>query len=121
MPTFTATNTEKTVDYIGNYIYQNDTLQYILTQGGRLLPKATGGFEYEYHIADHLGNTRVTIRDSVGYAVVQQENHYYPFGMNLAGQSYTNPQQAVANKYQYNEQCGGMENHRRGKLPIQAT
>jgi RHS repeat-associated protein len=89
------------VDYIGNYIYENGKLSFILTDEGRLVPDSTG-FTYEYFIKDHLGNTRVTVKDSLGFAAIQQEAHYYPFGMNINALSYTNPLQKIANKYLYN-------------------
>lgn len=95
------------MDYIGNFIYENNSLSFILTDNGRLVaePVEAPGittFKYEYFIKDHLGNTRVTVKDSLGIPAVQMENHYYPFGMALGGQSYTNPLQQTANKYLYN-------------------
>ena len=39
--------------------YQNDTLQLIQHEEGRIVPKA-GGWDYQYHLRDHLGNVRVT-------------------------------------------------------------
>jgi hypothetical protein len=55
-----------------------NTDRYILTDEGRLVPKDSGGFEYEYFIKDHLGNTRLTVQDSSGIAAIKQEDHYYP-------------------------------------------
>ena len=40
-------------------MYQNDTLQLIQHEEGRIVPKA-GGWDYQYHLRDHLGNVRVT-------------------------------------------------------------
>jgi len=40
------------------------------------------GFEYQYFIKDHLGNTRVVLSQS---NEVLQQNSYYPFGMLMAG------------------------------------
>ncbi len=65
------------------------------------MPKAGGGFKYEYFIKDHLGNTRLTVQDSSGIAAIKQENHYYPFGMALAGQSWQSPTY-LQNRYLYN-------------------
>ena len=43
-------------------------------------------FEYQYKITDHLGNTRVLFADDgAGNAIIKQETHYYPFGLQLAG------------------------------------
>lgn len=61
-----GTNT-KTTDYVGEYIYQNDTLQFIQHEEGRIIPSplspgegAGGEAEYQYHLKDHLGNVRLT-------------------------------------------------------------
>ena len=66
---------------------------------GRLLPDGQGGFEYEYFLSDHLGNTRVSFKENGDTAMITQEDHYYPFGMTMAGLSYSN---GVENKYLYN-------------------
>ena len=42
----------------------------------------TGGALFEYVISDHLGNSRVVFGEGGG---VVQEDHYYPFGLKLAG------------------------------------
>ncbi|MEP5445748.1 DUF6443 domain-containing protein [Ekhidna sp.] len=57
-------------DYIGNFIYENDTLQFIQHVEGRIMPLSAGhpgldsgsseGWDYQYHLTDHLGNTRLT-------------------------------------------------------------
>jgi RHS repeat-associated protein len=75
-------------------------LKFILTNEGRLVPK-DGGFEYEYYIKDHLGNNRLTIKEKSGNAEVVAENHYYPFGMTLGGQSWQSPNY-LENRYLYN-------------------
>jgi RHS repeat-associated protein len=97
-----ATPDEET-NYIGNFAYEGESsLKYIITDDGRLIPKTGGGFEYEYFIKDHLGNTRLTVQDSSGFAAIKQENHYYPFGMALGGQSWRNSTQTTKNDYLYN-------------------
>ncbi|GAA5040215.1 hypothetical protein GCM10011506_40440 [Marivirga lumbricoides] len=58
----------KATDYIGAMIMENDTLQFIQTAEGRVVPKAVDGqakMEYQYHLKDHLGNVRTTfaVRD----------------------------------------------------------
>jgi RHS repeat-associated protein len=62
-------NTTETWDYLGNFVYKNNVLQYILNEEGRSRPEAvtTGAqigatrFVYDYFIKDHLGNVRSTI------------------------------------------------------------
>ncbi|GAB6010286.1 RHS repeat domain-containing protein [Dysgonomonas reticulitermitis] len=66
----------KTTDYVGNIIYENNTLKRILIDGGYY----EGGVYY-YYISDHLGNNRVVVNAS---GTVIQKNHYYPFGMSFA-------------------------------------
>ncbi|MBL6447476.1 hypothetical protein JMN32_14250 [Fulvivirga sp. 29W222] len=52
-------NLVKRTDYIGAFTYDNDTLQYIHHQQGRILPnKLDGSWEYQYYLSDHLGNVR---------------------------------------------------------------
>ncbi len=96
-------NLSKQVDYTGNYIYENGKLSFILTDKGRIVPDSSD-FAYEYFIKEHLGNTRINVQDSAGtgIAAIQQESHYYPFGLQINALSYTNPLQRVANKYLYN-------------------
>ncbi|MCF6341755.1 MAG: hypothetical protein L3J31_02995, partial [Bacteroidales bacterium] len=44
----------KTTDYIGNFVYEDNQLKYILTAEGRIVPKAEGGYDYQYFLKDHL-------------------------------------------------------------------
>jgi RHS repeat-associated protein len=58
----TSSTVTKKTDYANEYIYENDTLQFINTAEGRYVANAgavTGG-EYQYHLKDHLGNVRLT-------------------------------------------------------------
>jgi RHS repeat-associated protein len=59
-----GTLTKKT-DYVGEFIYQNDTLQFINHEEGRVVMnqpalQSGGTTEYQYHLKDHLGNVRMT-------------------------------------------------------------
>ena len=74
------------MDYCGAFVYRSDTLAWVLTGEGRLVPQGEG-FTYEYFLKDHLGNTRVCVRDSGGVAVAVQREDYYPFGMPVAGRT----------------------------------
>ncbi len=67
---------------------------------------STVALRYEYAIRDHLGNTRLMFADldvsgTIGLNEVLQENHYYPFGMNMEG-VWMNDLGSKDNKYQYN-------------------
>ncbi len=64
-------------EYIGNFVYENGSLKYILTSEGKINHNA-GVFAYEYFLKDHLGNTRVTYKQN---GEVVQTADYYPFGM----------------------------------------
>jgi hypothetical protein len=68
--------------------YKDGVLDAIYHNDGRIIPDGNGGFEYEYCIKDHLGNTRVTFTDKDGNGKISikedddeilQEQHYYPF------------------------------------------
>jgi RHS repeat-associated protein len=90
-----------TTDYIGNFIYKNGELKYIITGNGRIVV-ADNTFSYQYNIKDHLGNTRVTF-DATGK--ILQEDSYYPFGMTMNGLSFTDNTllaNDTKNKYLYN-------------------
>jgi len=58
----------KRTDYIEEFIYEDDVLQFIQHEEGRIVEAEGGGWEYQYHLKDHLacptrerrGNTRVT-------------------------------------------------------------
>jgi RHS repeat-associated protein len=51
-------STPKTTDYLGEFIYENNILQFINHEEGRVV--MTGTPEYQYHLKDHLGNVRTT-------------------------------------------------------------
>jgi RHS repeat-associated protein len=88
--------TETTTDYVGSFIYENGTLQTILTPEGRVVVDGTN-YEYQYFLKDHLGNTRVTFNQTG----IIQEDSYYPFGMAMAGLSDASGLE-LPNKYLYN-------------------
>ena len=87
-------------------IYNKDKkLLFVLTDEGRAIAgTSTGGslFTYEYNIKDHLGDTRMVLKDKGdGTSLCLQENHYYPFGMVMQGLGFTMTS-APKNKYLYN-------------------
>jgi RHS repeat-associated protein len=42
-----------------------------------------GVYDYYYYLGDNLGNTRVTFDTQSGSATVQQQDDYYPFGLEI--------------------------------------
>ena len=70
-------------DYSGNKIYKNSALYQIGHDEGRIVDG-----QYEYFINDHLGNLRVSFRDSSGIAKISQKQDYDPYGAELQKISY---------------------------------
>jgi RHS repeat-associated protein len=61
-----------TTTYIGGMVYQNDTLQFISHEEGRIRYKAVGNsFQYDYMLKDHLGNVRMVLTE-------EQQTDMYP-------------------------------------------
>jgi len=85
-----ATTQNKITDYVGNIIYENNTLKRILVDGGYIENR-----QYHFYLSDHLGNNRLVY--NAGADTIVQKNHYYPFGMSFADSS--NPE---AQPYKYN-------------------
>ncbi len=88
---------DKVTIYLTGNVYENDTLQFVGNEEGRIRPKGDSLFVYDYFIKDHLGNIR---------AVVTEETDpgagYYA-GMEAADQSteeqlFTNIPETVADK-----------------------
>lgn len=51
--------TTKTTEYVGEFVYENDVLQFINHEEGRIVMIGAAP-EYQYHLKDHLGNVRTT-------------------------------------------------------------
>ena len=79
-------------DYCGNYIYQNGNISMITTPAGYI----SGSMRY-YYLKDYQGNNCVVLNQN---GVVQQINHYYPYG-SLMGEGFN----ASSQPYRY----GGKE------------
>ena len=92
------TSAAGTVNYIDGIQYKpNGTIDFIQTGEGVARSNAGGAYSYEYNLADHLGNNRVTYyrNPSSNQVEVLQRDNYYAFGLRkvaLAGN----------NKYLYN-------------------
>jgi RHS repeat-associated protein len=127
--TVTSRNWTYKQEYFGGIEYKDGSAQHIAHSEGSVVKAASGVWQYEYVLRDHLGNTRVTFQDgeskglpyldwntwemvdpnvgNVGYndgivtaADIKQINHFYPFGLNMEG-NWNGA--AGNNKYQYNE------------------
>jgi RHS repeat-associated protein len=95
-----ASKESTTTDYIGAFVYEEGELQFIQTAEGRLVPDGSGGYNYEYAIKDHLGNTRVMFDEN---GQILQDESYYPFGLSFGAElSYVNTLNSPKNKYLYN-------------------
>jgi RHS repeat-associated protein len=89
----TAESSLTTTEYAGNYIYENDNLQFFNTAEGYIEEDGSGGFDYIYQYKDHLGNIRLSYQDADGNGVIAQseireENNYYPFGLKHRGYNF---------------------------------
>ncbi len=65
-------------EYVGNCVYENDTLRMVLIDGGYITFEGAARQPlYHYYAKDYLGNNRV-VTDEKGN--IEEINHYYPFG-----------------------------------------
>ena len=93
-----------------NVVNGNYELEAVYNEEGRVIETSlgSGDFKYEFSLKDHLGNSRVTFSDLNGDGVITasneiiQENHFYPFGMNMEGDGSWYNQTGPTNHYQYN-------------------
>jgi RHS repeat-associated protein len=70
----TVTPSKTTVtDYIGGFMYKQDTLQYVSHEEGRIRPVYKTGqavsFSYDYFEKDHLGNIRLVLTDQTDFTM----------------------------------------------------
>ncbi|MEP1781521.1 RHS repeat-associated core domain-containing protein, partial [Reichenbachiella sp.] len=68
--TVVENGTSTTTDYLGGFLYQENKLQIIAHSQGRVVAEydvseAFQGYEYQYHLTDHLGNVRVTFKTAI--------------------------------------------------------
>lgn len=75
-----------TTDYIGGIQYKTGAtaIDFIRTEAGKAAANGSGGYDYDYDLTDHLGNTRVTFSTQSGSAVAIQADDYYPFGLEIS-------------------------------------
>jgi RHS repeat-associated protein len=85
-------------DYISGIQHNTSgAIDFIQTEEGRAL-NSSGNYDYEYSLADHLGDERFTFDTYTGTANAMQQDDYYPFGMEI-NRSITSPK----NEYLYNK------------------
>ena len=65
------------INYVGNFIYENGQLKKYLLDGG-YATIVNNQATYHYYTKDHLGNNRAVVNHSTG--AIEQVTHYYPFG-----------------------------------------
>ena len=86
-------STITTTNYAGNYVYENDALQFFSQPEGYVEPINASdynqGFNYVYQYKDHLGNIRLSYKNisltSTPSLQIVEENNYYPFGLKHKG------------------------------------
>ncbi|OOQ58313.1 hypothetical protein BC343_11810 [Mucilaginibacter pedocola] len=87
-----------TTEYIDGIQYTGNTttIDFIQTEEGQAFREGAS-YNYEYFLADHLGNTRVMFDTKMGYARKVESADYLPFGMQVPGLV-----NSPSNKYLYN-------------------
>lgn len=70
----TGTPSKTTItDYIGGFVYRNDTLQFLAHEEGRVRPLIQTGvpltFKYDYFLKDHLGNVRAVLTEQTDFSM----------------------------------------------------
>ena len=73
-----------TTDYCagGHIVYENSALKMILNPEGYVIKQSNGTNTYYYYVKDYLGNNRSVFSATAStFGNVEQEMHYYPFGM----------------------------------------
>ena len=107
-------STGTTTDYAGNYVYENNTLQFFNHPEGYVQHK-NGIFSYVYQYKDHLGNVRLSYADANDDGVITvssnpntneiiEESNYYPFGLKHKGYNnvVSSNGNSIAQKFGYN-------------------
>ncbi|TVR83855.1 MAG: RHS repeat-associated core domain-containing protein [Chitinophagaceae bacterium] len=86
----------------GPFVFVNNAPGWVGTPHGRFV--LDGTWQNEFHLRDHLGNTRVVLmEEDTGTLATLQQNHYYPFGMLIPSLGSTNTIGALKdNRYLYN-------------------
>ena len=68
---------------------KKDIAQFQTEEGRVILDSLNNTYHYEYFLRDHLGSIRVRFKEGASNtAQIQEENHYYPFGMLISDISW---------------------------------
>ena len=96
-----------TTDYLGGFQYVNNILEFFPTPEGYVELNGSA-YTHIYTLRDHLGNTRVSFKNTSGSNVILSSTDYYPMGMTHYGEyvlnsdynyKYQNKEQLLANGY----------------------
>ena len=77
---YNNTNSTKTVEYVGNKVYENGALKMILLPNGYISDE-----NYYFYLRDHLGNNCI-VTDADGNT--QQSTFYHPYGKPINGEGW---------------------------------
>ena len=88
-------------DYSGEFLYEGGVLKKILFDGGYVINGESGPV-YMFFLKDHLGSVRAVVSET---GVVQQINHYYPYGDLFPNTS----NDSSGNRYKYTGKESGDE------------
>ncbi|SKA40026.1 RHS repeat-associated core domain-containing protein [Chitinophaga eiseniae] len=68
-----STSKVNTTDYLGGFVYEDDSLRFVGHEEGRIRPVYQTGqplaFAYDYFVKDHLGNTRLVLTDQTNFSM----------------------------------------------------
>lgn len=106
-----------TTDYAGNYIYEDNQLQFFSHPEG-YIKDDNDTYNYVYQYKDHLGNIRLSYSDANGDGDIDvttdplmneliEENNYYPFGLKHKG--YNSGVSSIGNSMAQNWDFQGQE------------
>lgn len=71
-------NNPPTIEYVGNFVFENGSLSRYLFAGGYCTFSTFGDQPaYHYYAQDHLGSNRAVINEN---GTIEQTTHYYAFG-----------------------------------------
>src|SRR5690606_1296602 len=98
--------------YATNYIYVEDatgeTLRFFSHPEGYVEPNTGNGYDYVYQYKDHLGNIRLSYKNtgtgSSPNLEILEENNYYPFGLEHKGYNGNVPANVnnLASRFKFN-------------------